>query len=153
MCNLPHEERFKTNNILILGIILGPNEPSKHQINHYLAPIVNELLEFFSGLELPVTFKYNKGRKIYVALILSANDVPAARKICSHASHAVKCHRCPKRAKYNHATKRNHYSGFENMDEWFKSVDISQYFRAAEQWLSCRNNKECDNHVKRTGIR
>jgi hypothetical protein len=153
LCNLPREERFKPNNILTLGIIPGPNEPSKHQINNYLAPIVDELIEFSSGIKLPATFEYKKGRKIYVALILSANDVPAARKICGHASHAVKCHRCPKRAKYDSATKRNHYGGFENMDEWFNSVDISQYFKAAEQWLSCINNQERDNHVKRTGIR
>ncbi|CAG8510385.1 14481_t:CDS:2, partial [Dentiscutata heterogama] len=68
-----------------------------------------ELIEFSSGIKLPATFEYKEGRKIYVALILSANDVPAARKICGHASHAVKCHRCPKHAKYDHATKRNHY--------------------------------------------
>ena len=133
LCNLSREERFKPNNILILGIIPGPNEPSKHQINNYLAPFVDKLIEFSSGIKLLATFEYKEGRKIYVALILSANDVSAARKICGHASHAVKCHRCPKCAKYDHATKRNHYGGFENMDEWFKSVDISQYFRAAEQ--------------------
>ncbi|CAG8726317.1 10797_t:CDS:2, partial [Ambispora leptoticha] len=130
-----------------------PNEPSKHQINNYLAPIVDELIELSSGIKLPATFEYKEGRRIYVALILSANDVPAARKICGHASHAIKCHRCPKRAKYDCETKRNHYSGFENMDEWFKPIDISQNFKAANEWLSCKNKKERDDHVKRTRIR
>ena len=153
LCNLPREERFKPNNILTLGIIPGPNEPSKHQINHYLAPIVDELIEFSSGIELPSTFEYKEGRKIYAALILSANDVPAARKICGHASYLVKCHRCPKRATYDRETKRNHYGGFESMDEWFKPVDISQYFSAANQWLLCTNKQERDEHVSETGVR
>ena len=117
MCNLPCEERFKPNNILTLGIIPGPNEPSLHQINNYLAPIVDELIEFSSGIDLPATYKFLNGQKIYIALILSANDVPAARKICGHASHAVKCHCCLKHAKYNSETKKNHYGGFDNMDE------------------------------------
>src|SRR5690349_13793473 len=138
---------------LTLGIIPGPNEPSKHQINHYLALIVDELLEFSSGLELPVTFEYNKGRKIYIALILSANDVPAARKICVYASHAVKCHHCPKYSKYDPDTKRNHYGGFEDMNKWFNPVDISQYFNAAKQWLHCTNKNERKQHVKDTGLR
>jgi hypothetical protein len=153
LCNLPREERFKPNNILTLGIIPGPNEPSKHQINHYLAPIVDELLEFSTSLELPITFENNKGQKIYVALILSANDVPAARKICGHASHIVKCHRCSKHSKYDPDTKRSHYGGFEDMDEWFNPIDISQHFKAAKQWLHCTNKHERDQHVKDTGIR
>ena len=153
LCNLPREERFKPNNILTLGIIPGPNEPSKHQINNYLAPIVDELVAFASGIDIPATFEYKNGRKIYVALILSSNDVPAARKICGHASHAVKCHRCPKRATYDSESKRNHYGGFENMDEWFNPVDITKYFDAAKEWLNCTNKQERDDHVSITGVR
>ncbi|CAG8728197.1 23742_t:CDS:2, partial [Cetraspora pellucida] len=56
---------------------------------------------------LLVIFKYNKDRKIYIALILFANDVPAARKICNHASHIVKCYHCPKHLKYDPDTKKS----------------------------------------------
>ena len=41
--NLPRDMRFRRENMLILGILPGPNEVSLHKINHYLAPIVNEL--------------------------------------------------------------------------------------------------------------
>ena len=44
ICNLLHDIRFKRENMLILGILPGPNEVSLHKINHYLAPIVDELL-------------------------------------------------------------------------------------------------------------
>ncbi|CAG8613293.1 10886_t:CDS:2, partial [Scutellospora calospora] len=117
LCNLPREERFKPNNILTLGIIPGPNEPSKHQINNYLAPIVDELVDFAFSIDLLTTFEYKKGCKFYVTLILSLNDVPAARKICSYANHTVKCHHCLKCATYDNLSKKSHYGSFENMDE------------------------------------
>jgi hypothetical protein len=44
MLNLPPEERYKVNNIGIIGILPGPHEPSKN-INLYLKPAVEELQE------------------------------------------------------------------------------------------------------------
>ena len=46
ICNLPREIRFKKENMLILGLLPGPNEVKLHKINHFLSPIVDELLEF-----------------------------------------------------------------------------------------------------------
>ncbi len=43
ICNLPRDIRFRRENLLLLGLLPGPNEVSLHKINHYLAPIVNEL--------------------------------------------------------------------------------------------------------------
>ena len=40
--NLPRHLRFKRENVLLLGILPGPSEPS-HDINSYLTPLVNEL--------------------------------------------------------------------------------------------------------------
>jgi Transposase family tnp2 len=45
IANLPREIRFRRENMLILGILLGPSEPSLHRMNHYLSPIVDELME------------------------------------------------------------------------------------------------------------
>src|SRR5277367_6663090 len=102
--------------MLILSIIPGPHEPKKHQINNYLAPIVDELIEFSQGVDILATYKYKEGRKIYAALILSSNDIPASRKFCDHAGPGMKCHRCPKHATYDPISKRNHYGGFEDID-------------------------------------
>jgi len=44
ICNLPRSERFKAPNIITLVVILGPNEPKLHQLNHYLAPIVRDAI-------------------------------------------------------------------------------------------------------------
>ncbi|CAG8452513.1 10522_t:CDS:1, partial [Cetraspora pellucida] len=73
---------------------------------------------------LPVIFEYNKEKKIYVVLILFANNVPAVRKICDHVNYVVKCYYCPKCSKYDSDTKRNYYNSFENM-ELFIPIDIS----------------------------
>ena len=52
--NLPRQLRFKYENILIIGLIPGPNEP-QHDINPFLRPLVSELLRFFDGIEMNVT--------------------------------------------------------------------------------------------------
>ena len=50
ICNLPRDIRFKRENLLILGIMPSPNEVSLHKINHYLAPIVDELELLWNGV-------------------------------------------------------------------------------------------------------
>src|SRR5205085_2741209 len=47
ICNLPREIRFKKENMLTLGLLPRPHEVKLHQINHYLAPIVDDLLELW----------------------------------------------------------------------------------------------------------
>ena len=40
--NLPRSERYHRKNLILVGIIPGPNEPSL-TINSYLSPLVDEL--------------------------------------------------------------------------------------------------------------
>ena len=63
ICNLPREERFKKENILTLDLLPGPNEVKLDRINHYLAPIIDELLELWNGINLPASDKYPAGKK------------------------------------------------------------------------------------------
>ena len=49
--NLPREVRFKRENIIIVGLIPGPTEPSK-TINSYLRPLVDELKRLWEGVTL-----------------------------------------------------------------------------------------------------
>ena len=100
ICNLSRDIRFKRENLLVLGLLPGPNEVSLHKINHYIAPIVNELLSLWSGVTLNHTHEFSDGRNIRAALILISCDIPAARKICGHISALVSCHRYMKRANY-----------------------------------------------------
>lgn len=42
--NLPIHLRYRTENIYLVGIIPGPQEPTLSQLNHFLAPLVDDLL-------------------------------------------------------------------------------------------------------------
>ena len=78
--NLPRFVRFKQENVLLIGIIPGPKEP-KHDINCYLAPLVEELKLLWSGTDMRI---HPKTTTVHVqcALLCVACDIPAARKVC-----------------------------------------------------------------------
>jgi len=114
--NLPREERNKSENLLYLGFLPGPNEASLHQINHYISLIVDELLVLWNGYQISRTYHHPEGLLIQAAVIISANDTPAARKISGHAGAAKKCHRCLKRTQHHLAT--NHYGRFTDIKTW-----------------------------------
>src|SRR5947208_14487606 len=63
ICNLPCEVRFKKENKLILALLPVPNEVKLYKINHYITLIVDELLEFWSGVNLPSSKDYLEGKK------------------------------------------------------------------------------------------
>ena len=76
--NLPRNERYALNNVILLGIIPGPNEP-KINMNSYLQPLVNDLLTFWKGVVIPSAF----GSPVFVraALICTSCDIPASQKV------------------------------------------------------------------------
>lgn len=106
--NLPRELRFKEENVLLVGVIPGPNEP-KLNINSYLQPLVTELnILWEDGIEVDST--------IYKAALLCVGcDVPAARKVCGFTSHAS-CHGCSKckKAFPGNVSEKMDFSGFES---------------------------------------
>ena len=86
LLNLPRSERFKWENVVVLGIIPGPKEPSL-TINTYLKPIVDELLQFWSG----VVLKEQENPALYkLALLCISNDIPATRKCGGFLGHNAK---------------------------------------------------------------
>jgi tnp2 family transposase len=151
ICNLPREVRFKKENMLILALLPGPNEVKLHKINHYLAPIVDELLEFWNGIDLPLTEDHPEGKKIRLAVICCANDIPAARKLCGHISALSACHRCYKRA--NISGKKSNYGGFDDISEWFRERDLEEHRQNAEAWRRCKSEDERRRHVSTTLVR
>ena len=79
--NLPRAERFRRENIIVVGILPGPGEPSS--LNPFLVPVVAELKELWDeGIELCHSGSPTVPQKFFAALLLVACDVPAARKLC-----------------------------------------------------------------------
>lgn len=86
--NLPPEERFKSENMFLAGIIPGPKEPSMEQINHFLSPLVDDLLDSYTnGVHYTRTWNYPNGRNTRSALALIICDLPAARQAMGFTSH------------------------------------------------------------------
>ena len=92
--NLPREVRFRRENIIIVGILPGPSEPSKN-INTYLEPLIDDLKMLWEGVSIRV---HGQFVNIRAAISCLACDVPAARKLGGFVGHRGKrsCNRCLK---------------------------------------------------------
>ena len=146
--NLPRSVRFKRENVLLVGIIPGPDEPSC-DINTYLEPLVEELLQFWSGVEMEVS---HEGRKlIRCALLCIACDLPAGRKVCGFLSHAAQlgCSKCKKR--FTGTVGAMNYSGF-NREKWLARTGQS-HRESAECLLCCRTKTERATAESMLGVR
>ena len=49
--NLLRRERYLKENVILFGVITGPNKPKLH-INTFLLPVVNELQKLWKGVIL-----------------------------------------------------------------------------------------------------
>ncbi len=83
--NLPHQIRFKEENVLLVGLIPSPHEPSLN-INRLLKPLVEDLLEFLEGVPLNID---GNMQVVRCALLCVACDIPASRKVNGFLGHAA----------------------------------------------------------------
>ena len=88
LMNLPREKRFKPQNVIIVGIIPGPNEP-KGDNNSFLKPFVDELIDFWDGVIIADTLLPGGMFKVRVALLALCCDVPAVSKCGGFAGHSA----------------------------------------------------------------
>ena len=84
LLNLLRELRFKWENVIVVGVIPGPKEPSLN-VNSFLRPLVDELLTFWS----PGVLLNENGSKAFYkfALCCISSDLPATRKCCGFVSY------------------------------------------------------------------
>ena len=119
--NLPRSVRYKRENVIIVGIIPGPNEPS-HNINSYLQPLVDELLDFWNGVKM---LSSNSTQKTVRCLLLGVScDLPAGRKVCGFLGHSAKfgCSKCLK--EFPGSVGSMDYSGFDR-ENWGSRTNSS----------------------------
>ena len=94
--NLPRELRYKEENILLVGLLPGPSEPSR-SIDPYLSPLITELK---GAWENGISLKLHNGMyaTFRVALTCVSCDLPASKKVCGFLSHNAKygCNKCKK---------------------------------------------------------
>lgn len=86
--NLPPHLRHRVENMFLVGIIPGPNEPNTMQLNHILQPLIRDLLEFWDpGVHYSKTPNYPLGRTINCALVPLICDLKAARTTMGWANY------------------------------------------------------------------
>lgn len=73
--NFPRHLRYQKENMILVGIIPGPNEPSLH-INSFLEPVVGDLLKLWKGVEMATP---DGVKTVRAALLCTAADIPATR--------------------------------------------------------------------------
>ncbi|XP_030600828.1 uncharacterized protein LOC115790939 [Archocentrus centrarchus] len=111
--NLPREDRFKVENMILVGLIPGPKEPSLN-INSFLEPLVDELQDLWSGVTLQDSSFI--GHQVYrAALLCLSSDIPATRKCGGFVGHGAYrgCHKCLKMFKKKVSAGETDYSEFE----------------------------------------
>ena len=147
--NLPRAMRFKRENLLLLGLIPGPDEPPL-TINTYLAPIVKDLLMLWQGV--PLHCGQSDVFTLRCALVCIACDLPAGRKTCGFLSYKANlgCSRCY----CNFGTGTfgvNNYSGF-NKHNW-KPRTNDRHRQDVGSTLKCRNKTQREKRESEVGCR
>ena len=113
---MPRAERFKWENVLVVGIVPSMDKEPK-SLNPFLEPAIKELQCLWKGMVLksskcrfPLTFR--------AAIISTSSDVPAVRKLGGFKSHAARhgCSRCLKSFPGGFGIKPD-YSGFDR-ENW-----------------------------------
>ena len=131
---LPLDIRNRPENLCLFGIIPGPREPSGHEIDHFLRPLVNIMKESWADGAIYRTHEYPNGRLVRSAIALSVNDLPMARKIMGVASYIHK-----------DITK-------ENIDSWTGRT-LQSVQADAQRWLNATSPKERKRLYNKTGVR
>ena len=114
--NFPRKERYKRENVILAGLIPSlQKEPSS--LNAFLAPLVEELQELWKGVRLYTSESPKYKVLIRGALLCSACDLPAARKLCGFKGHNANrgCSKCYK--EITGPVTNKDYSGFDR-ENW-----------------------------------
>ena len=153
--NLPREERYRKENMMLVGIIPGPHEPSLN-INSYLTPLVLELQAFYSGVDiLCVSADGRSTKSVCLRLALTGVfcDLPASRKVCGFLSfnslHG--CNRCLKSFPTQSFGERPNFCGY-NRESW-PVRDINTHREKSYAYISCNTKTQQKEIEREYGIR
>ena len=117
--NLPVSIRNKPENIILVGLIPGPNEPQL-TLNSFLAPLIEEISTAWThGFEVHTVEagQQQYSQTIRLALTCVACDIPASCKVCGFLGHRAtfgcnKCYKTFKHVKEDSGSWTN-YGGFD----------------------------------------
>jgi hypothetical protein len=84
--NLPLDIRYKPKNMYLAGIIPGPKQPSLEHLNHYIRPLIDDMVDSWErGINFSKTACFPTGRLTHSAIVLAVCDLPATHHLASLA--------------------------------------------------------------------
>lgn len=143
--NLPPHLRFRPENVYLVAIIPGPKEPSLHQLNHLLRPLVDEFEKFWThGLYLKRTALRFVGLLLRLAIIPLVCDLPALRKAAGFAGHSSKhfCSFC--------RLRKQHIC---NLTRPWPTRTSAEHRRIAEEWRRAETTADRNAIFEEHGVR
>jgi hypothetical protein len=145
--NLPGDIRYKPENMYLAGIIPGPEQPHLTDLNHYLDPLIDDLVESYErGIRYSRTARSSKGRVSRSAIAAAVNDLPGGRKVAAMASHNSH-HYC-----FICNTKGLANLGNHNCRDWLRK-DPQEIRRHAEEWRDATTSAEKNRIFGEYGVR
>lgn len=120
-----------------MGLMPGPKKPRTYDINNYLRPLVDELIELYKGVKMKTYLHPNNPIIVKAALLMVACDTPAARKVSRFTSHNSRraCYKCDRSFETSLVTKRIDCSGFDvsiwKRRTWKDNVEQAEEWKAA----------------------
>lgn len=131
LLNLPRHERYKLENIIVVGVLPGPSEP-KLTANTFLKPLVRELKALWACKERFSIYGSLFKRPIKVGLVCVSSDIPATRKIGGFLGHMAsqRCSRCKKH--FNSGNGLD-FSGFDRKN--WQPRNSSEHKQSAKRTL------------------
>lgn len=147
--NLPREERYKWENVIVTGIIPELKKEPK-SLNTFLGPVVNELNALWKGIRLQ-TSSSKTPEHYRAAVILASSDIPASRKLCGFKGHSAHrgCSKCFKFFPGSFGQKTD-YSGFD-VNEW-PLRDNQSHRRNALKVKNAQNKTRKEKLAKKYGV-
>jgi hypothetical protein len=144
--NLPAGAQYKPENLYLAGIIPGPKEPHLNDLNHYLRPLVDDLLVSWErGIQFSRTANF-ENRVTRSAVAAAVNDLPAARKVAALAGHTS--------ARICSVCNCQEREGLSRHDPacWINR-DVNKLRQQAEEWKNAKTLKERKDLFDKTGVR
>lgn len=83
--NYPRKFRYLQRNILLVGVLPGPHEPSI-QMNSFLEYLTQDLLALWKGVRMETS---DGVQTVRAALICVSCDIPASRKLVGFVGHSA----------------------------------------------------------------
>jgi len=145
--NLPISVRYKPENIILSGLIPGPQEPILDTVNHFLRPIIDDFLILWErGLKMRHTspLTSTKYKRVRAAILSLVTDLPASKKISGNLSHGADafCTLCDIRK-----------ADMDNLDiDSWPIRTCKQHRDAAFEWLQASPERRKEL-AKLTGVR